>query len=92
MSFEHNLPVEQEKWNAHEELIVPDQTQHCMITFTYNKWHSSFLFPICLPNAWIWLVHEREVGVRGSNFGLVLVSVALWEISIVADPVISSAC
>ena len=38
-----------------------------------------------------WLVGVGG-GVRGSNFGLVLVSIALWEINVVADPVISSAC
>ncbi len=55
------------------------------------KMTQQFLFPHLSPKS-LSLIGSLEGGARGSNFGLVLVSIALWEISVVADPVISSAC
>lgn len=47
---------------------------------------------ICLPESDWFVGGGGGGGVGGNNFPLVLVSIALWEISVVADPVISSAC
>lgn len=81
-----------EKRRKNQTLLLCTTSLHPLAKMTQQ-----FLFPS--PKS-LSLIGSREVVgggrvegvVRGSNFGLVLVSIALWEISVVADPVISSAC